>query len=80
MLHELAHIKRKDIWVNTMQTFLQIFYFYNPLLWIANVIVRRIREQAVDETVLFHLGEKADTYSMTLVDIAEIAFARPSLD
>ncbi|MBN2589056.1 MAG: hypothetical protein JXA96_04285 [Sedimentisphaerales bacterium] len=79
MLHELAHIKRKDIWINSLQTFLQIFYFYNPLLWIANVIVRRTREQAVDETVLVYLGEKADTYSSTLVDIAEIAFAKPSL-
>ncbi|MBN1975145.1 MAG: hypothetical protein JW787_15995 [Sedimentisphaerales bacterium] len=79
MLHELAHIKRKDIWINSLQTFLQIFYFYNPLLWFANTIVRRIREQAVDETVLVYLGEKADTYSSTLVDIAEIAFAKPSL-
>jgi beta-lactamase regulating signal transducer with metallopeptidase domain/Leucine-rich repeat (LRR) protein len=79
MLHELAHIKRKDIWVNYLQTLLQIFYFYNPLLWIANIIVRRIREQAVDETVMVYLGQKADTYSSTLVDIAEIAFAKPSL-
>ncbi len=62
-----------------MQTFLQIFYFYNPLLWFSNIIVRRIREQAVDETVLVYLGDKADTYSRTLVDIAEIAFAKPSL-
>lgn len=79
LLHEVAHIKRKDIWINSFQSFLQILYFYNPLLWIANIIVRRIREQAVDETVLVYLGQKADTYSSTLVDIAEIAFARPSL-
>jgi beta-lactamase regulating signal transducer with metallopeptidase domain len=79
LLHELAHIKRKDIWINSIQSILQILYFYNPLLWIANTIVRRVREQAVDETVLVYLGEQADTYSSTLVDIAEIAFAMPSL-
>jgi beta-lactamase regulating signal transducer with metallopeptidase domain len=79
LLHELAHIKRKDIWINSLQSILQILYFYNPLLWIANTIVRRIREQAVDETVLVYLGEQADTYSKTLVDIVEIAFAKPSL-
>ena len=43
LLHELAHIKRGDLWVNLAQTILQIVYFYNPLLWIANAIIRRIR-------------------------------------
>ncbi len=79
ILHELAHIKRGDLWINFLQTVLQIVYFYNPLLWLANAIVRRIREQAVDETVLVYLGDKAKTYSSTLVDIAEIAFTRPTL-
>ena len=79
LLHELAHIKRGDLWINFIQTILQIFYFYNPLLWLANVKVRRVREQAVDEMVLVLLGDKAKTYSSTLVDIAEIAFARPTL-
>ena len=58
---------------------LQIVYFYNPLLWYANVKIRRVREQAVDEMVLVCLGNKAKTYSSTLVDIAEIAFLRTSL-
>ncbi|MCP4261438.1 MAG: M48 family metalloprotease [Planctomycetes bacterium] len=79
LLHELAHIKRGDLWINFIQTMLQIFYFYNPLLWLANVKVRRVREQAVDEMVLVLLGDKAKTYSSTLVDIAEIAFIRPTL-
>ena len=78
LLHELAHIKRGDLWVNSLQTALQIVYFYNPLLWLANAITRRAREQAVDEMVLVCLGDKANTYSSTLVDIAEIAFARPT--
>jgi hypothetical protein len=62
-----------------VQTVLQIVYFYNPLLWLANAIVRRVREQAVDEKVLAHLGDEAKNYSRTLVDIAEMAFARPTL-
>jgi len=79
LLHELAHIKRGDLWVNFGQTVLQIIYFYNPLLWLTNAMVRRVREQAVDEMVLAHLGDEAKNYSSTLVDIAEIAFARPVL-
>jgi len=44
LMHELAHIKRGDLWINTVQTALQIIYLYNPLLCLANAIIRRVRE------------------------------------
>ncbi len=79
LLHELAHIKRGDLWINLVQTVLQIAYFYNPLLWLANWLIRRIREQAVDEAVQAALGEKAAAYPQTLVNVAKLAFKRPAL-
>ena len=79
LMHELAHIRRGDLWVNLAQTALQIIYFYNPLLWLANCVIRRIREQAVDEAVLVAMGEKAQKYPQTLVDVAKMAFKRPAL-
>jgi beta-lactamase regulating signal transducer with metallopeptidase domain len=79
LIHELAHIKRGDLWVNCIQTILQIIYFYNPFVWLANAVVRRTREQAVDEMVLVALGSGAKNYSNTLIDIAEMAFFRTSL-
>lgn len=78
-LHELAHIKRGDLWVSLCQTLIQIAYCYNPLLWIANAVIRNIREQAVDETVLVTLGEQADDYPRTLLDISKLSFKRPAL-
>jgi beta-lactamase regulating signal transducer with metallopeptidase domain/Tol biopolymer transport system component len=74
LIHELAHIKRGDLWVNSVQTFLQVIYFYNPFVWFANAIIRRTCEQAVDETVLVTLGGRAKDYSNTLIDIGEMAF------
>jgi beta-lactamase regulating signal transducer with metallopeptidase domain len=79
LLHELAHIKRGDLWVSLAQTVLQILYFYNPLLWAANFVVRRVREQAVDEAVQVVMGEKAREYPQTLVEVAKLAFKRPTL-
>jgi beta-lactamase regulating signal transducer with metallopeptidase domain len=76
LIHELVHIKRFDLWINFAQTFLQIIYFYNPFVWFANAVVRRLREQAVDETVLVAMGTEAKSYSNTLIDIAEMAFFR----
>ena len=79
LIHELAHIKRGDLWINSAQTLLQIIYFYNPLIWLANTVVRRVREQAVDEMVLVTLGAEAEDYSNTLIDVAEMALFKTSL-
>lgn len=78
LIHELAHVKRGDLWINSLQTVLQAAYFYNPLVWLASAIVRRVREQAVDEMSLVALGAEARSYGNTLIDIAEMAFLRPS--
>jgi bla regulator protein BlaR1 len=77
LMHELSHVKRADLWVNLIQTILQIFYFYNPFVWAANAYVRRVREQAVDEMVLTRLNGEVASYSNTLIDVAEKAFSRP---
>jgi beta-lactamase regulating signal transducer with metallopeptidase domain len=80
LLHELAHIKRGDLWISLVQTLLQIAYFYNPLLWLANAMIRRTREQAVDEAVLVAMGETAPQYPETLINVAKLAFRkRPGL-
>ena len=79
LLHELAHIKRGDLWVNLAQTVLQIVYFYNPLLWLANSVICRVREQAVDETVVAAMGERVRQYPEMLADVAKLAFKRPAL-
>jgi beta-lactamase regulating signal transducer with metallopeptidase domain len=80
LLHELAHIKRGDLWVNLTQTLLQVIYFYNPFLWLANLVIRRAREQAVDEAVLVALREAAHDYPETLLNVAKLAFKqRPAL-
>jgi beta-lactamase regulating signal transducer with metallopeptidase domain len=79
LLHELGHIKRGDLWVNLTQTVLQVVYFYNPLLWVANSIIRKVREQAVNETVLAAVGEHTRWYPDTLGAIAKLAFKPPAL-
>lgn len=79
LIHELCHIKRADPWVNLAQTLLQVFYFYNPLVWLANASIRRVREQAVDERVLVCLKGQLQCYSHTLIDIASALTLRTRL-
>jgi beta-lactamase regulating signal transducer with metallopeptidase domain/HEAT repeat protein len=79
LLHELAHVRRKDLWVSLLQTVLQIFYFYNPFLWLASAAIRRVREEAVDEMVLVALADEAEIYPETLVSVAKFSLQAPRL-
>jgi len=79
LMHELAHMKRGDLWINSLQTLLQVLYFYNPFVWFANAMIRRTREEAVDETVLVALGGQARDYSDTLIDIGEMVLWKADL-
>ncbi len=77
LLHELAHLRRGDLWTNCVQTLLQIAYWWHPLLWIANTRIRQVREEAVDEAVMLGLKAEAHTYAPTLLEVARMALPRP---
>jgi beta-lactamase regulating signal transducer with metallopeptidase domain len=79
LLHELAHVARGDLWLNLVQALLQVAYFFHPLLWLANAQIRRVREQAVDETVLAAMGDEAEDYPRTLISVSKLAFGSSSL-
>ncbi|HTV39772.1 MAG TPA: M56 family metallopeptidase [Candidatus Sulfotelmatobacter sp.] len=77
LLHEAVHLRRGDVWVNCAQTFLQIAYWWHPLLWLANARIRRLREEAVDDAVMLALRDGSDAYASTLLEVARFAFRRP---
>lgn len=52
LLHELQHFKNKDILINYIMCFLQILYWFNPLVWYAFKEMRIDREIACDISVL----------------------------
>ncbi|PWU12985.1 MAG: hypothetical protein C5B50_20290 [Verrucomicrobia bacterium] len=77
LCHELMHLRRKDILINWLQTLLQVVYWWHPLLWLANVHIRRLREEAVDDSVRLALRHEADNYPAALLEVAKLALARP---
>jgi beta-lactamase regulating signal transducer with metallopeptidase domain len=77
LLHELIHLRRGDVWANCAQALLQIIYWWHPLLWLANARIRRLREEAVDDSVMVALRDERDNYARTLLEVAKLAFSRP---
>jgi hypothetical protein len=58
LLHELAHIKRKDYFVNLIQHFAEIIFFFNPaVLWLSSVI-RDEREHCCDDLAIHETRSK----------------------
>ncbi|HWW00595.1 MAG TPA: M56 family metallopeptidase [Candidatus Acidoferrum sp.] len=77
LLHELIHLRRKDVWINAVQAMLLVAYWWHPLLWLANARIRRLREQAVDDAVMLALRDESETYAPTLLEVAKLDLARP---
>ena len=72
LLHELAHIKRHDSVVNTVQMIVQIIYFFNPLVWFANYKINSIREEACDDMAVGFLEGEKSRYSASILNVVEI--------
>ena len=77
LLHELVHLRRRDVWVNCAQALIQAMYWWHPLVWLANVRIRHLREEAVDDAVVSSLKGEAETYAPTLLEVARLALRRP---
>ena len=76
LLHELAHVRRRDLWVNWIQAVLQAIYWFHPLVWLANLRLRQEREMIVDDMVLTHLQGDAETYGTSLLNVLRQAARR----
>ena len=71
-LHELAHVKRGDLWLNWLVTGLQILHWFNPLVWFGFARLRADRELACDELALLCAGDQAGTsYGETVIKLLE---------
>ena len=67
--HEQAHIRRKDHWWKPLGFLLLTIYWFNPLMWLAYVLLCRDIELACDEKVIKELGnEQRADYTQALVD------------
>lgn len=87
LLHELGHIKRRDLWVYFITQLTCIIYWFNPLVWAMKKRITTESEFACDTFVLSS-GANAKNYILAMCDVAERtltknnphAFALPMAD
>ena len=75
LLHELAHLARRDDWTNLAQKVLKAVFFFLPSVWWIERKLSLDREMACDDAVLAHSGSPRG-YAECLAHVAERSFLR----
>ncbi len=71
LIHEYAHLARRDDWVNLAGRLLQALVWFHPLVWFCLRQIDRQRELACDDWVVHRTGN-ARAYAATLLKLTEL--------
>ena len=71
ILHELAHVRRRDHWVRYLELVVRIVHFANPLAWWAIHELRAAEEECCDVWVTTVFCDSERPYSAALLAAAE---------
>jgi beta-lactamase regulating signal transducer with metallopeptidase domain len=63
MMHELAHVARRDNLLSNLHMILSCLLWFNPVVWLIDRNLLRERENACDETVIELIGAPAEYLS-----------------
>jgi hypothetical protein len=78
LIHELAHLRRRDDWTNLAQQILKALLFFHPAVWWIESQLSLEREMACDDTVLATTSDPRG-YAQCLISVAEKSFMRRGL-
>jgi beta-lactamase regulating signal transducer with metallopeptidase domain len=78
VLHEDAHIRRRDWAVMIGFRLVSAIYWFNPLVWVLKMMFEQDSERAADDFVLAQ-GVDAPDYAGRLVEVAKTLQRRPSI-
>ena len=71
-IHELAHLRQRDIYFGWLMLLLQIAHWFNPLMWFAFGRMRADRELACDGLAISMMdADEPPRYGQTIVNVLE---------
>lgn len=69
--HELAHIRRYDLWMNLLQRIIESLLFFHPVVWFLSHRLSAEREICCDDLVI-RSGHQPMNYAGALLRMAEL--------
>jgi beta-lactamase regulating signal transducer with metallopeptidase domain len=80
LVHELAHLRRRDHWVRWLELVVLALYWWLPVAWWARRELQEAEEECCDAWVVWALPHAAKAYAVALVETLDfLAEARPAL-
>ncbi|MEZ6124206.1 MAG: M56 family metallopeptidase [Planctomycetaceae bacterium] len=73
--HEMAHIRRYDLWMNLLQRIVESVLFFHPVIWLLSRRISAEREICCDDLVIRSGHERMD-YAGALLHMAELCAMR----
>ncbi|MBQ4001760.1 MAG: M56 family metallopeptidase, partial [Lachnospiraceae bacterium] len=71
LAHEEAHLRRRDHWWKPLGYLLLTVYWFNPLCWVAYILLCRDIEAACDEKAIKEMNrDEVASYSQTLLNLS----------
>jgi beta-lactamase regulating signal transducer with metallopeptidase domain len=78
LVHECAHVVRRDLWVCLLQRLAAVLFWVHPLVHLLNRRLDQAREEVCDNHVLAHTD--APAYAETLLTVAQLCYPTPRLE
>lgn len=80
LVHELAHVGRRDHWVRWLETFVVALYWWNPIVWFIRRELNVAEEECCDAWVVWLAPQNRRTYAGALLQTVEfLSAARATL-
>jgi beta-lactamase regulating signal transducer with metallopeptidase domain len=78
LLHELAHLRRRDDWTNLAQKIVKALFFFHPAVWWIEKKISLERELACDDAVIAEIATPR-AYAECLTHLAEKTLVQRSV-
>ena len=70
LAHELAHLRRRDLWVNAFQLGLFVIWWFHPWYWLLRGATRSVREECCDDLLMVRGVADRYEYCQALISAA----------
>src|SRR5690606_32152615 len=76
LVHEMAHILRKDYLINLMVSVIKACMYYHPVVWWLDKVIQNEREYACDQMAINLTGQPIQ-YAKLLISLQEKSLSIP---